>query len=1744
MRPLQICNLIFAICNLQSVLLSAPPTLPNTAPLTTIDDLASVMVSQADAFLLNQLAHAPQNREQYWHRDLSSPEAYNKSIAPNRADLAHMLGVRDPRVVFDSPELVSTLTQPALVGRGETYDIFAIRWPVLPNVHGEGLLLQPRGKALADVIAIPDCSQTPEQLAGLAPGMAPESQFARRLAESGCRVIIPTLINRDCEVRPFISNREFIYRSAFELGRHIIGYEVQKVLAAVDFYSRHPSNPRNPRIGVIGYGEGGLLALDASALDPRISAAVISGYFDNRQDLWREPIDRNVFGLLREFGNAEIASMIAPRTLIIDPARFPELTINTKNAAPGRLLTPGRAVVESELDRARKRAGPLASDFALESGDKALAGFLRALGGNLAPSGKPPEVLVQTEAKARHARQFKELDDYNQSLLAASADVRKGFMARLDTSTPEKYAASSKAYREIFYRDVIGRFDLPLLPPSPRTRLFLATDKFTAYEVLLDVFDSLPAYGILLLPNDLKPGDKRPVVVCQHGLEARAQNVVTGNSPSYHDFAARLAEQGFITFAPQNPYIFTDRFRTLQRKANPLGKTLFSLITPQHQQIINFLKTLPNVDPDRIAFYGLSYGGKTAMRVPALLTDYCLSICSGDFNEWVWKNASSRSPYSYVWTYEYEIFEFDLGSTFNYAEMGALIAPRPFMVERGHGDGVSSDEAVAYEFAKVRNLYEAKLHLPPTDCQIEFFNGPHTINGKGTFEFLHRQLGFTAAQAAVPEKPAIAPINDAARDARGLDSALSNLRAPTRDTKPLPAAEALKHFKLPAGLKIDLIASEPEIRQPLHITFDPRGRMWVTQYMQYPFPAGLKVIEYDQYIRAKFDKTPLPPPMGTPGRDRITILEDTRHDGSFAGRKTFVDHLNIATSSLPDTYGVWVLNPPYLLFYPDKNHDDVPDGDPVVHLSGFGLEDTHAVANSLTWGPDGWIYGCQGSTCTAKVKVEIEKQTTTTDFLGQAIWRYHPTKHIFEIFAEGGGNTFGVEFDDKGRAYSGTNWGKYRGLHYVQGGYYIKSWGKHGPLTNPYAFGFFDHMPHTGDATRLVHTFVVYGGGLLPDTYTGKILGPNPLQSKVQVTRMENEGSTFRTAEEPNLLTTDDGWFRPVDLKAGPDGALYIADFYENRISHVDPRDTWDRTTGRLYRIHPSDKQAPIPDLTKLSTPELLKLLDSNNRWLRATARRVLALRPIQEFLPTLHANLAQNKDPQLALESLWTIHLLGPLGKLVTADTLFHPDPYVRLWTIRLLGDESASLPKSILDRLWVMARDESNPEVRSQLASTLKRLPGEDSLPLLAQMLSHNGDDKDPHIPLLLWWALEAKTISNRDQVIKIFSNPEVQAAPISRQILLPRLARRYASDLSQADQKALIALLDADPMGRPALFSGIAEAFQGRAIDSDTLLPALKAWLAKSDNFEIALRAGDKAAHDKALSLLAATDAKSRAERLRLLEILGQVGRPSAIPVLLKIAEGPGDESIRRGAISALGHFDDPAIGTSLVSAYPELPKTLRNSALSVLSSRAASSLTLLRAVEAGTIAKEEISSEQLDRLRRHEDAAVAALATRLLGPPVRPTSAEKEEEIARVKRILAGASGNAKAGEALFTTRCAVCHTLFGKGAKVGPDLTSYDRKNLDFLLLSVVDPSAYVREEFTAFRIDTKDGQTLVGLITDRSPNQITLTDATQQKTVISKDRIKREKGLRESLMPEGLLSNTGDAELRDLFAYLTSPRSP
>ena len=741
--------------------IEAQTVLPATQPLETSQDLAAEMVEGIHRFLDKATQASASGRDRFWSRDFSSEAAYEQSVAENRARLKTVLGVVDPRLPVDNLELVATTEQPSIIAVSEGYKVHTVRWEALPGVFGEGLLLQPDSPPRARVVAIPDAAWSPEMLAGIQGGLPTQFQFARRLAENGCQVIVPTLIDRAAKwtglsgIRESnMPHREFLFRMSYELGRHLIGYEIQKVLAAIDFFEARNGERESP-MGIFGYGEGGLLALYAGALDTRISSVVVSGYFQEREGLWQETIDRNVWSLLREFGDAEIAGLIAPRRLAIEashgldiPHAPPAPGPRADRAASGRLVPAPAESVRREFTRARQVYEQLGSNDILlvEEGpdpgkEKSLQFLIDA--SDLHPSAASPrKVAALPDGDARMRRQFDQIVAFNHRLVRDSAKRRDDFWAKADSSSVRAWRDSTRFYRDYIWDELIGRLPDPDRPASPKTRRIYDHADFDGYEVVLDVWEDVFAYGVLLVPKGLKPGERRPVIVAQHGLEARPTDLVDPDVDhrAYHRYGSRLAQEGFVVYAPQNPYIGQDRFRQLWRKAHPLKLSLYSFIVGQHQQTLTWLKSLQFVDGDRIGFYGLSYGGKTAMRIPPLLDDYALSICSADFNEWVWKNTSTTDRYSYLFTKEYDMLEFNLANVANYAELATLMAPRPFMVERGHSDGVAPDEWVAYEYAKVRRFYN-RLGLDGR-AEIEFFDGPHEIHGEGTFEFLRNHLGW------------------------------------------------------------------------------------------------------------------------------------------------------------------------------------------------------------------------------------------------------------------------------------------------------------------------------------------------------------------------------------------------------------------------------------------------------------------------------------------------------------------------------------------------------------------------------------------------------------------------------------------------------------------------------------------------------------------------------------------------------------------------------------------------------------------------------------------------------------------------------------------------------------------------------------------------------------------------------------------------------------------------------------------
>jgi putative membrane-bound dehydrogenase-like protein len=956
--------------------------------------------------------------------------------------------------------------------------------------------------------------------------------------------------------------------------------------------------------------------------------------------------------------------------------------------------------------------------------------------------------------------------------------------------------------------------------------------------------------------------------------------------------------------------------------------------------------------------------------------------------------------------------------------------------------------------------------------------------------------------------------------------------------------EARARMTLPEGFSARVFASEPMVRQPVSACFDERGRLWVVEYLQYPTPNGLKPVSADQYLRTEYDRCSAPPPLGYHGADRIKILEDTDGDGRADRAKTFLEGLNLASGLALGHGGVFVAQAPYLLFYPDRDRDDCPDGPPEVLLAGFGLQDAHAVLNSLTWGPDGWLYGAQGSTVTAHIE-GLEFQ--------QGIWRYHPITKRFELFAEGGGNTWGLDFDRAGNAFGSSNSG-FIVFPMVQGGYYWKGFAKHGPLHNPHAFGYLNAIDYQGPKLggHVTPGGIIYKADAFPAAFQGAFLGGNLLSNTVYWHPLSRKGSTFSARHGGTLLDARDTWFRPIDLLTGPDGSVYVVDWYDRRASHLDPRDNWDRTNGRIYAIDYHERRRVEPfDLAHKSSSELVDLRTSANDWYASEARRILAERRDSSIIPKLKQLLRDDKDEVIALRDLWALHVSGGLDDETALALLDHACAGVRRWTVRLLGDDRRTTP-GIQEALIRLAATEPDPVVRSQLASSCQRWGPREALPILAKLILRSEDIKDLHIPLLLWWALERQMRIDREGVVDLIASSEAQASPLVREHLLERVARKLASDASEADFLACARLLSAATAlaNFDAIITGIEKGLEGRRLEevpSPLKEPLRKLWERGRPDLRLvrcAVRLGSVDALREA-ETRAADHSLAEPDRIALIDLLGQAGAPEALETLRALLDYPDRPALALAVLNALGRFANPAVADVLLGHYPTLNRTLQDHALDLLCSRKAWASRLLDAVGQGRLSAKDLHSAHILMIVQFGDAQLNKTIERVWGRIPGPNSAAKAQRIAEVRGMLVeGDKGNPWRGQVVFRENCAGCHRLFGEGESIGPDLTGAERNNLEFLLSSVIDPSALVRKEYEAQTIALTDGRVLTGLVVEETDKAITLFDSKKQRTVLPRDTIEEMKPSATSLMPEGLLDTLREDQIRDLFKYLQSSGPP
>lgn len=961
----------------------------------------------------------------------------------------------------------------------------------------------------------------------------------------------------------------------------------------------------------------------------------------------------------------------------------------------------------------------------------------------------------------------------------------------------------------------------------------------------------------------------------------------------------------------------------------------------------------------------------------------------------------------------------------------------------------------------------------------------------------------------------------------------------SNDDGPLSPSESLARMKTLDDLRVDLVLSEPELCQPLSIKWDGKGRLWAVQFLQYPNPAGLTMVSRDKFLRTVYDRLPAAPPNHFKGEDKITIHEDTDGDGKLDSHKVFVDGLSLVSSFAFDRDGVWVLNPPYLLFYPDKDHNDVPDGDPEVHLEGFGIEDSHSIANNLRWGPDGWLYATQGSTVTGAIRRPGSKDPPIHS-LGQLVWRYHPTKRIYEIFAEGGGNAFGVELDAAGRIFSGHNGGNTRGFHYVQGGYYAKGFGKHGALSNPFTFGYFEAMAHH-DVPRFSHTYVIYQDTALPEKYRGKLFGVGPLQSHVMYSEVMPDRSSFKTKDLGLALQTTDTWFRPVDIQVGPDGAIYVVDMYEQRIDHASHyQGRIHKSSGRLYRIAAKDAlPGKAIAVNKQTTDKMLSDLASPHRTIRQLTQQELAGQPGDALAKLLEEKLATSKDAQ-AVEFLWARYRRPePMAESVWITALRHPTAEVREWAVRLLGDQR-TVTSTLQTELTDLAGKEKDLHVRSQLPSSSRRFEPQVGLPILKQLILTD-DAQDIHVPLLVWWGLEARIDSSRAEVMAIWDDPAVWKTPLAEKTLLSRLMRRLsATDKRQDFLDAATLLTKAPtPAAQGHLMQGFEEAFTGRAISNlpEPLIAAMAKVSFKSPM--LLLRQGDPQATREALATIA-DEAAEAGKRQQLLEVVATRSPPEAQPILLTLVQKSRNDNLRGAALMALQSYAAPEVGKQIVESFPKLPDELRGIAQSVLASRVSWAGLLLDAVESKAVEAGQISSSTVDRIALLPIPEIEARTKKLWARTPPPSAQQLKEEIDRLTQVLAAGAGNPYPGKVHFMATCGKCHTLFDGGGKIGPNLTTYKRDDLRGMLQSIVAPSAEIREGFEQYQVLTDDGRSLSGFIEDQDAQVVTLKGEAGERVTVARAEIETMRAVPRSLMPEGILKNLSEEQIRDLFAYLRS----
>ncbi|HVX13962.1 MAG TPA: PVC-type heme-binding CxxCH protein [Pirellulales bacterium] len=970
---------------------------------------------------------------------------------------------------------------------------------------------------------------------------------------------------------------------------------------------------------------------------------------------------------------------------------------------------------------------------------------------------------------------------------------------------------------------------------------------------------------------------------------------------------------------------------------------------------------------------------------------------------------------------------------------------------------------------------------------------------------------------------------------------------------PLSPAEAPRRMTLPEGFVATLFAGEPDLVQPIAFAFDDRGRLWVVECLSYP--------DWQTDGRAE-------------GHDRVVIFDDRDGDGRFDEKTVFWDK-GVNLSGIELGYGgVWLCSTPNLVFVPDADRDDVPDGAPQVKLDGWDLKARHNVFNGLTWAPDGWLYGCNGILSNSSVGppgTPNDKRVA----INCGVWRYHPVSQVFEAVAHGTTNPWGLDFDEFGQAFI-TNCVIHHLFHVVPGGHYQRMFGQD---MNPHSYSLMtscaDHIhwgggpwqssrggqgEHDRPGGGHAHSgAMVYLGDNWPqEQYRGGLFTCNIHGNRVNHDRFERLGSGCVAHHAHDAVYFNDTWFRGLTIKYGPDGGVFVSDWCDSGECH--DYDDIHRTSGRIYKITYKKPQTEPVDLASLTDAQLVERQLHPNDWHVTHARRLLAERAAAgKLAPETPAALVEmaRKQPDATrkLRAIWALHGIGRLTDEYLTECFADKNEDVRAWAVRLSlqpsvgGTASRDAGERWPAKLATLAAEDPSPRVRLELASGLQRLPLASRWAIAENLLAHGEDAADANLPLLIWYGVEPLVPADAERALQLAAGSKI---PLVREYIVRRFASDVPADLARQSPATVAPLVGVlkklDVAGRADaqldLLRGAYEAFAGRrSVAMPNGWKPVYARLLESPNESVREQAtflsflfGDRQAAD-ALRADALDSSLATEKRNRATTVLVQGHDGDLLPALEKLVSEP---AMRAAALRGLAAYDDPSVPAVILRSYVSLVGGERDDALATLASRPAYALALLDAIEAKKVSRGDVPAFVLRQVAGIKDERVSQRLQQVWGA-VREASQDKAAAIARFRSLLPTdqlQAADRSHGRALFVRTCAACHKLFGEGGQIGPELTGAQRTNLDYLLENLVDPSALVGRDYQMSVIETADGRIINGIIAGEDAAVVTV-QTQNDRLLIPKSDIETREQSKLSLMPEGLLDKLSEVELRELIAYLS-----